>query len=332
MTTRSVILGSSLILLATSFSCPTRYIRKFGRHGVAYSMSSSSVSEMSQMSFPLSGKTAFISGSSGGIGKAIAKTFAAKGADVILHYNLRKDGAFSACEEINNAHKDAITSSSTQGGDRNTPGKCLGVIHADFRSQEDVHKMFQSILDEILEDNQLDILVNNAGIVTKLAIEDDDNNLSVWHETMAVNLHAPLQLMRLAHGHMKSKGGVIINNSSIHGSRSVEFMNAYAASKAALDSLTRGLALEYAADSVRVNAIAPGVVPVERTAHLFSDQNVVEMWTPHLPIGRLGTVQDIADATLLLATNEWMTGSVLTVDGGMMARANMPIRPRPPKS
>jgi len=90
MTTRSVILGSSLILLATSFSCPTRYIRKFGRHGVAYSMSSSSVSEMSQMSFPLSGKTAFISGSSGGIGKAIAKTFARSGADVILHYNLRK--------------------------------------------------------------------------------------------------------------------------------------------------------------------------------------------------------------------------------------------------
>ena len=243
MNTRSVILGSSLILLASSFSCPTRYIRKFGRHGVAYSMSSSSVSEMSQMSFPLSGKTAFISGSSGGIGKAIAKTFAAKVADVILHYNLRKDGAFSACEEINNAHKDAITSSSTQGGDRNTPGKCLGVIHADFRSQEDVHKMFQSILDEILDDNQLDILVNNAGIVTKLAIEDDDDDLSVWHETMAVNLHAPLQLMRLAHGHMKSKGGVIINNSSIHGIRSVEFMNAYAASKAALDSLTRGLAL-----------------------------------------------------------------------------------------
>lgn len=328
MIVRSVILGSILHHVATSFSCQRRYTRKIVQRCVSSYSMSSSASELSHTSFPLSGKTAFISGSSGGIGKAISITYAAAGADVILHYNTRKDGAVRASEEINNAHKDAINSSSSERG----PGRCLGIVHADFRSQEDVHAMFHSILDDILEDNQLDILINNAGIVTKLAIEDDDDDLSVWHETMAVNLHAPLQLMRLAHGHMKSKGGVIINNSSIHGSRSVEFMNAYAASKAALDSLTRGLALEYAADGVRVNAIAPGVVPVERTAHLFSDQNVVDMWTPHLPIGRLGTVQDIADATLLLATNEWMTGSILTVDGGMMARANMPIRKRPPRS
>jgi glucose 1-dehydrogenase len=108
-------------------------------------------------------------------------------------------------------------------------------------------------------------------------------------------------------------------------------MTAYAASKAALESLTRGLACEYAPDFVRVNAIAPGVVPVERmAAAAFSDAKVVDMWTPCIPVGRLGTVEDVAHATLLLATSEWMTGTVLTVDGGMMARANMPIRPRPP--
>ncbi|KAL9189048.1 hypothetical protein ACHAXT_011538 [Thalassiosira profunda] len=196
--------------------------------------------------------------------------------------------------------------------------------------------MFRSVTHDILKDNRLDVLINNAGVVTKLAVEDDDDKLSVWHETMAVNLHAPLQLMKLAHAHMKSnttkrKGGVIINNTSIHGSRSVEYMTAYAASKAALDSLTRGLACEYAADGVRVNAIAPGVVPVERTAEAFSNPDVVDMWTPHLPVGRLGTIEDIAQATVVLATNEWLSGTVLTVDGGMMARANMPIRPRPPK-
>lgn len=98
-----------------------------------------------------------------------------------------------------------------------------------------------------------------------------------------------------------------------------------------LSSLTRGLACEYASDGIRVNSIAPGVVPVERTEQAFSDQSVVDMWTPHLPVGRLGTVEDIAEAALVLVTNEWMTGEVLTVDGGMMARANMPIRPRPPK-
>ncbi len=332
ITVRSVILGSSLIRVATSFSFQRRYAQNFRQRGVTtYSMSSSVSDASHNMSLPLSGKTAFITGSSGGIGKAIATTFAAAGADVILHYNLRKDGALSACEEINNVHNDAVSRSSGERGD-NSPGRCLGCIHADFRVAKDVHTMFHSILDDILEGNRkLDILVNNAGVVTKLAVEDDDDNLSVWHETMSVNLHAPLQLMRLAHGHMKSKGGgVIINNSSVHGSRSVEWMNAYAASKAALDSLTRGLALEYGPDKVRVNAIAPGVVPVERTEHLFSDQNTVDLWTPHLPIGRLGTVQDIADATLLLATNEWMTGSVLTVDGGMLSRANMPFRPRPP--
>ena len=80
--------------------------------------------------------------------------------------------------------------------------------------------MFQYVINDILKDNRLDILVNNAGVVTKLALEDDDDNLSVWHETMSVNLHAPVQLMRMSHAHMKSttqqkrRGGVIINNTS----------------------------------------------------------------------------------------------------------------------
>ena len=282
-------------------------------------MSSSTLNMEKQ--FSLKGKTALVTGSSGGIGKQIAKSFAEAGAEVIVHYNSRKEGAISTFKEINEQN----------------PGKCLGIIQSDFRNPKSVDDMFNYVTNDILKDDRLDILVNNAGVVTKVAVEDDDN-LSAWHDTMAVNLHAPLQLMKLSHAHMKAtsssskrRGGVIINNTSIHGSRSVEYMTAYAASKAALDSLTRGLACEYAADGVRVNAIAPGVVPVERTADVFSDQKVVDMWTPHLPVGRLGTVEEIAQATLVLATNEWMTGTVLTVDGGMMARANMPIRPRPPK-
>jgi len=267
-----------------------------------------------------------ITGSSGGIGAAIAKKFAQAGADIIVHYNTRKDGAISTFRDINNQQQDDAAAS----------GKCLGIIQADFTDSKAVEKMFRTVTEDILKENRLDILVNNAGIVTKLAIEDDDNHLSSWHETIAVNLHAPLQLMKLSHKHMKDtqtkrRGGVIINNTSIHGSRSVEYMTAYAASKAALDSLTRGLSCEYAPDGIRVNAIAPGVVPVERTADVFADPKVQEMWTPHLPVGRLGTVEEIAEATLLLATNEWMSGTVLTVDGGMMSRANMPFRPRPAK-
>jgi glucose 1-dehydrogenase len=280
---------------------------------------------------PLRGKTALVTGSSGGIGAGIAKVFAAAGADIIVHYNSRKEGAISTFKSINERYDNAATN-----GDINLPGRCLGIIQADFRDASAIDEMFECVLNYSLPNNRLDILVNNAGIVTKLALEDDDK-LSSWHETMAVNLHAPLQLMKLAHKHMKSttigsrRGGVIINNTSIHGSRSVEFMTAYAASKAALDSLTRGLACEFAEDGVRVNAIAPGVVPVERTEQAFADPKVTGMWLPHLPVGRLGTVEDITHATLLLAVNEWMTGNILTVDGGMMARANMPIRPKPPK-
>ena len=224
--------------------------------------------------FSLQGKTALITGSSGGIGKAIAKTFAEAGADVIVHYNKRKEGAISTYKEIND--------------NKVSPGKCLGIIHSDFRDPKQINEMFEYVTNNILKDNRLDILVNNAGIVSKLAVEDDDN-LSTYHETMAVNLHAPVQLMKLSHAHMKStssskrKGGVIINNTSIHGSRSVEYMSAYAATKAALDSLTQSLACEYAPDNVRVNAIAPGVVPVERTEKAFNDQSVVDMWLPHLP-------------------------------------------------
>lgn len=255
---------------------------------------------------------------------------------MIVHYNSRREGALSTFKEINEHYETTSAELGETNGCGKSPGKCLGIIQADFRDPKTVDAMFEYVTRDILKDSRLDILVNNAGIVTKLSVEDDEN-LSAWHETMAVNLHAPLQLMKLAHAHMKSTaspgrgGGVIINNTSIHGSRSVEYMTAYAASKAALDSLTRGLSCEYAPDGVRVNAIAPGVVPVERTAAGFSNPDVVDMWMPHLPVGRLGRVEDIARATLMLATNEWMSGTVLNVDGGMMARANMPIRPRPPK-
>jgi glucose 1-dehydrogenase len=124
-------------------------------------------------------------------------------------------------------------------------------------------------------------------------------------------------------------GGVIINVSSIHGEKSNEYMGAYAASKAALDSLTRTMAIEFAPHNVRVNAIAPGVVPVERTAQAFQDPAIRGAWEERIPLGRVGTVEQVAQACIPLIENEWITGSILQIDGGMMARANMPVRARP---
>ena len=284
----------------------------------------------------LANKRAVITGASGGIGAAIAQTLASHGADVLLHYHTRRDGAKDVCRSI-----------------RESGGTCRGIIQCDFRSPSAIDKMWNVICSHDAigwhsndnsshgegegEEGGIDILVNNAGIVTKLAAEDDDDSLSAWHETMAVNLHAPLQLSLLAKPSLQNRSqttnsrSTILNISSIHGARSVEYMTAYAASKAALDSLTRGLALEYAPLGINVNGLAPGVVPVERTQQLFDDVKVQDMWRPHLPVGRLGTVQDVAQTALLLCTSEWMTGTVLTIDGGSHARANMPFRPRPAK-
>ena len=277
--------------------------------------SSSSTSPVS-----LEGKRALVTGSSGGIGAGIALALAAQGASVLVHYNSRYEGAKHTCA--------AIEKHNEEGG----RGSCEGIIKCDFRSPKAIDEMMDYIGNNCWDGQPLDVLVNNAGLITKLASYDDDGLLSSWHETMAVNLHAPLQLSRLVHRRMKEskQGGVIINVSSIHGSRSVEWMTAYAASKAALDSLTRGLALEYAPDGVRVNAIAPGIVPVERTAEVLRTKEAQDMWTPHLPVGRMGSVEEIGEATVQLCTNEWMTGTILSIDGGMMARANMPFRPRPP--
>jgi len=105
-------------------------------------------------------------------------------------------------------------------------------------------------------------------------------------------LHAPVQLSRLAHARMKKKGdGCIIMNTSIHGTLSVEWMTAYAASKAALDHMTRGMSNEWASDGIRVNAVAPGIVPVERTEKILHEKSAQDLWLPHLPAGTLTDVQ-----------------------------------------
>lgn len=293
--------------------------------------------------YSLLGKRAIVTGSSGGIGKGIALALAKQGCHVLIHYHERQQGAGDTCAQIQ-----ALQQSQQQnnvGG--SSSSLCAGIIQCDFRSQPNILAMMRSV-DEIWPDG-FDILINNAGIVSKLALQDDDvEDLAVWHETMAVNLHAPRLLSQLAVSRMEKErcdddnnddgnnsirrtGGVIVHVSSIHGEKSNEYMAAYSASKAALDSLTRSMAMEYAPHKIRVNCIAPGVVVVERTAETFAIPENAQPWKDRLPLNRLGQVDDIAQATLGLLTNEWMTGTILTVDGGMMARGNLPNRPRPLK-
>jgi Dehydrogenases with different specificities (related to short-chain alcohol dehydrogenases) len=265
--------------------------------------------------FSFVGKKVLVTGSSGGIGAAIAKELAKRGCRVMVHYNSRYGGAL--------ATKQSIVDSG---------GICDGLIQCDFRDPSNIHKMMQ-IIDGQWE-GEIDILINNAGLITKLSAEDEDDQFSSWMDTIQVNLNAPYQLSKLAFDRMKRQkgGGNIINISSIHGTVSCEYMVAYAASKAALDRMTAGLSNEWARAGVRVNAVAPGIVPVERTEDVLKSKSSQDMWLPHLPVGRMGTVEECAHAVTFLCENEWTSGSVITLDGGMTARINMPFRPRPENS
>lgn len=253
-------------------------------------------------------KRVLVTGASGGLGAAIAKAFADQGAYVIVHYNTRAEGAKQTL---------AYVQERTQGVS----------IKADLRDEEALENCFTEVCGVW---DGLDILVNNAGIVLKSAILDADSRY--WDDTLNINLRAPYLLSRLMAKHLVDTGrsGSIINNSSIHGHHSVENFSAYAASKAALEALTKVSAVEWAEHGIRVNAVAPGVVPVERTEVVLSKMQ--DTWMPHLPLGRYGQPDEIAKLTLFLASDEasgWTTGQSYIADGGMTARMDMPRRPKP---
>ncbi|KAL7581525.1 hypothetical protein ACA910_022092 [Epithemia clementina (nom. ined.)] len=278
--------------------------------------------------YSLQGKRALVTGSSAGIGRGIALELGRQGCQVLVHYNTRASFANETVELLNENWDEE---------DEESIRPCAGILQCDFRNISDLQR-FEREIDEIWPEGY-DILVNNAGIVGKLALDDDDDEMSHWNEVMAVNLFAPRWLSQSAVSRMKQRsalaglmatcGGVILHVSSIHGERSNEYVAAYAASKAALDSLTRSMALEYAIHRIRVNAIAPGIIAVERTADELSLPKNRDPWLERLLVGRLGTVEDVAEAAMPLLTNDWITGTIWKVDGGMTARSNTPSRPRP---
>ncbi len=258
------------------------------------------------MDIGLQEKVVLITGASGGIGAGMAKAFAREGAVVAIHYRTRKTGAQQVLDAISAA------------GGRAT------LFYADLRVEEEINQLVNAVVAEF---GRIDCLVNNAGVVLKAYAEDTD--AAHWDDTLGVNLRAPHLLSRAALPYIPA-GGSVIHNSSIHAKNTVQNFAAYAASKAGLEALAKAQALEWAEKEVRVNCIAPGVVPVERT------QAVLEAakgeWLPHIPQQRYGTVEDIAEMTLYLASQQaaWVTGQSFVVDGGMACRMDMPKRGRMP--
>lgn len=244
----------------------------------------------------LEGKVALITGASRGIGKGIAELFVAQGATVIFTY--------ASSEEKARAFETELAAKG---------GKAKG-YKSDAANYEAAHQLIDSIVAEF---GTIDILVNNAGITrdTLLMRMSEEQ----WDEVMQVNLKSVFNLTKACIKPMlKAKSGSIINMSSVVGVKGNAGQANYAASKAGIIGFTKSVAAELGSRNIRCNAIAPGFIETEMTGAL--DEKVVQEWRNAIPLKRGGSPEDVANATLFLASNmsAYITGQTLHVCGGML--------------
>lgn len=243
----------------------------------------------------LTGKIALVTGAGRGIGKAIAKELAANGAFVIVNYNGSKEAADATVEEIKTAGGDAVSYQCNV---------------TDFNACKD---MVDALIKEYAH---IDILVNNAGITRDdllMRMKEED-----FDAVIDTNLKGAFNTIRhLSRYLLKQRAGKIINISSVSGILGNAGQANYSASKAGIIGLTKAVARELAGRGINVNAVAPGFVQTEMT-DVLSDK-VKEELVKQIPLGRVGQTEDIAKAVAFLASpaSDYITGQVLSVDGGM---------------
>jgi 3-oxoacyl-[acyl-carrier protein] reductase len=241
--------------------------------------------------FDLSGKTALVTGASGGIGGAVARALHKQGATVAL----------------SGTRKEALDALAAELGER------VHVLPADLAKAEEVEGLIPAAEAAM---KQLDILVANAGITRdNLFVQLKD---AEWDEVIAVNLTATFRLARKATlGMMRRRFGRIIGITSVVGVTGNPGQGNYAAAKAGMIGMMKSLAAEYAKRGVTANCVAPGMVATAMTDKLNDKQR--EAILARVPAGRLGTPDDVAAAVVFLASNEaaYVTGATLHVNGGM---------------
>jgi meso-butanediol dehydrogenase / (S,S)-butanediol dehydrogenase / diacetyl reductase len=245
----------------------------------------------------LAGEIALVTGSTAGIGKAIALEFGAEGARVAVHGRDAGRGA-AVVEEI-----------VAGGGDAQ-------FVAADLASEAACTGLVASTAERF---GALTVLVNNAvaGLVDDGDSAVADMDTTAWEATLRVNVTAPMWLCRSALVHLRAAGhGSIINISSRQGERPSAGLAAYATSKGALNALTRAIAVEEAKHTIRCNTISPGYVVNERRDADLDDDRRARLEAMHLT--RLGEARDIAHAAVYLASSEseFLTGINLQLDGG----------------
>lgn len=248
------------------------------------------------MTFDFSNKVALVTGSSSGIGAAIAKELATGGAAVAIHYRGNADGASAVAESI-----------------RNQGGRCE-IFKADVSNSEEATTLVKQVQETL---GGLDILVNNAGTTRDtllLSMKEDD-----WDSVISTNLRSVYAVSKAAlRGMVKKRWGRIINITSVVGLSGQAGQSNYAASKAGIIGFTKSLAREVASRNITVNAVAPGFIPTALTEVLTEEQRAKIV--SDTPLGRMGTPEEVAWAVAFLAAERsgYMTGQVITVDGGLV--------------
>jgi 3-oxoacyl-[acyl-carrier protein] reductase len=243
----------------------------------------------------LEDRVALVTGSSRGIGEAIALRLAREGAKVVVNYHTREEAAARVVEAIAASGGDAVS------------------IGADVSQEDQVNALVKGALDQW---QRLDILVNNAGItrdrlLLRMSAQD-------WDEVLNVNLRGAYMCTRAALPHMvRRRHGRIVNVSSVVGLSGNPGQANYAASKAGLIGLTKAVAREVASRNITVNAVAPGYIVTDMVQNL--PEEVQKSVLGHIPLARFGAPEDVAEAVAFLCSDGagYITGQVIGIDGGL---------------
>ena len=244
----------------------------------------------------LEGKTVIITGASRGIGKGIAEVFAQHGANIAFTYRFSDEKAKVLEKEL------SVNGCKAKG----------------YKSDASDFNVAQQLADDVLKEfGSIDVLVNNAGItkdglLMRMSEEDFDRVMNINMKSVFNMTKAVLRPM------LKQRKGSIINMSSVVGVKGNAGQANYSASKAAINGFTKSTALELGSRNIRCNSIAPGFIETEMTESLGKEQ--INEWRNSIPLKRGGTPEDIANATLFLASDmsAYVTGQVLHVCGGML--------------